>query len=671
MTQVKMLSIDVMSAPESSGEQNVGKSSAKDGVFGHLVNEQIRHEQSEPRADSRRENPASESHSKSGSSNRAVESESSTRKEGADNHSRTKEDVASAEKQELDEQNKAKAKDEAPSSEGTSSESKSAEGDNSTDNSVIVDADQKNSAKELFDFLNKSNQLLQAEESAENAKSDEIESLASIKLTTSDLSLFKSDVKESLSDIKSAIAENAKVEQGVNLDTRTTKEADSEARASQLDSQLDDTEAELNAEISKFNEGNNKLTSEVSELSKQMAANSAANQAVTGSGKLDSSDAESAESKSAQLQNNKLSQDELKSSITGGVTNSNLSAEEAIDESIEYEALVNDLAEQPSESGKDRKSPTDANITANSAKTNDDLLTQQIERSAQQTSDEKVNLDELSTEEKLVQGIQTNQQVQRSVSGDSKSSTSEYSSQLQNNVAQSSNNADGSPDDAETNADGKTQTESKLVADGQASAANTQTRSSFSETLAATMNNQATSSSPQTIPRDNDSLLQQLEAASARVIESNQSLTKTEQKLQIETINIYRKDFANAVKDKVMVMVNQRLQQVEIQLDPPELGNVHVRLNLQSEQANVSFLVQNQQAKEALEQQMGKLRDMLQESGVDVGDANVAQQQQSQQEGKGHGMAGGFHQDAEDDQLVNANLAQVIKPSATGVDFYA
>ena len=120
-----------------------------------------------------------------------------------------------------------------------------------------------------------------------------------------------------------------------------------------------------------------------------------------------------------------------------------------------------------------------------------------------------------------------------------------------------------------------------------------------------------------------------------------------------------------------MILVNQRLQQVEIQLDPPELGNVHVRLNLQSEQASVSFLVQNQQAKEALEQQMGKLRDMLQESGVDVGDANVAQQQQSQQGDKEHNMAGGFHKDTEEDQMVSANLAQVIKPSATGVDFYA
>lgn len=363
----------------------------------------------------------------------------------------------------------------------------------------------------------------------------------------------------------------------------------------------------------------------------------------------------------------------MKSSLTGGVTNSNLLAEEASDESIELEALVKDLAEQPSDkalSGKNSNSPADANATGNSSKTNADLLAQQIERTAQQTSDENVNIDELSTEEKLVQGIQTNPQAQRVVNGDSKSATSEYSSQLQNNAAQSSNNAEGSFDEAETNADGDTQAESKVLVDGQVTPTNMQTRSSFAETLAATLNGQPTHSSSQPIDSDND-LHQQLEAASARVIESNQSLTKTEQKLQIETINIYRKDFANAVKDKVMVMVNQRLQQVEIQLDPPELGNVHVRLNLQSEQANVSFLVQNQQAKEALEQQMGKLRDMLQESGVDVGDANVAQQQQSQQEGKGHSMAGGFHQDVEEDQLVNANLAQVIKPSATGVDFYA
>ena len=75
-------------------------------------------------------------------------------------------------------------------------------------------------------------------------------------------------------------------------------------------------------------------------------------------------------------------------------------------------------------------------------------------------------------------------------------------------------------------------------------------------------------------------------------------------------------------------MISQKLQQFDISLDPPELGNMQVRVNLQGEQASVNFIVQNQQAKEALDQNMHKLKEMLAEQGVDVGDANVDQQSQ-------------------------------------------
>ena len=145
--------------------------------------------------------------------------------------------------------------------------------------------------------------------------------------------------------------------------------------------------------------------------------------------------------------------------------------------------------------------------------------------------------------------------------------------------------------------------------------------------------------------------------------------------MNTETIAIYRKDFADAVKDKVMVMINQKIQQVEIQLDPPEMGNIHVRVNLQNEQAAVQFIVQNQQAKEALEQNMGKLRDMLAENGVDVGDANIEQRQAKEQNSDGFEQAnhsGTNEESGEGNFSENDNVVlDVVKASSTGVDYYA
>lgn len=153
---------------------------------------------------------------------------------------------------------------------------------------------------------------------------------------------------------------------------------------------------------------------------------------------------------------------------------------------------------------------------------------------------------------------------------------------------------------------------------------------------------------------------------------------KTNGQLHQETISMFRKDFNDAVKDKVMLMISQKLQRFDITLDPPELGNMQVRVNLQGEQAVVSFLVQSQQTKEALEQNMHKLRDLLAEQGVDVGDANV--EQQSQQSANEDGSTAQSNNHAEDniDNMAEANdvvshtlSAQMIDSSTASVDYYA
>ena len=168
---------------------------------------------------------------------------------------------------------------------------------------------------------------------------------------------------------------------------------------------------------------------------------------------------------------------------------------------------------------------------------------------------------------------------------------------------------------------------------------------------------------------------QHFESTMSRLNTSAVQTQKSITALNTETISIYRKDFADAVKDKVMVMINQKIQQVDIQLDPPEMGNVHVRVNLQNEQAAVQFIVQNQSAKEALEQNMTKLREMLAEHGVDVGDANIEQRQSGEQSAMASNEQSDSKQTTDQDEqdlMENSALsANMVKASSTGVDYYA
>jgi flagellar hook-length control protein FliK len=168
------------------------------------------------------------------------------------------------------------------------------------------------------------------------------------------------------------------------------------------------------------------------------------------------------------------------------------------------------------------------------------------------------------------------------------------------------------------------------------------------------------------------------EVLNHNVASDSVQIQKNNVQLQQETISIFRKDFADAVKDKVLITINQKLQQFDITLDPPEFGNMQVRVNLQGEQASVNFVVQNQQAKEALEQNMHKLKEMLSEQGVDVGGANVEQQDQQQNQNEqslGHNndsgsvLTNGAQKD--ENNVEHILSTQLFDSSATGVDYYA
>ena len=81
-----------------------------------------------------------------------------------------------------------------------------------------------------------------------------------------------------------------------------------------------------------------------------------------------------------------------------------------------------------------------------------------------------------------------------------------------------------------------------------------------------------------------------------------------------------------AVAERVMTMAAQRLSSAEIQLDPPELGHLQVRVTLNQEQAHVSFVSHHAAVREALDQTAYRLRDMFENEGFNLVDVDVSDQ---------------------------------------------
>lgn len=135
-------------------------------------------------------------------------------------------------------------------------------------------------------------------------------------------------------------------------------------------------------------------------------------------------------------------------------------------------------------------------------------------------------------------------------------------------------------------------------------------------------------------------------------------------------VNVQQTQGQQQIAEKIRWMVNGRQSMAEIRLDPPEMGSMQIRLNVSGDSASVSFVVQSQQAKEALNEAMPRLRDMFSEQGLDLGESFVSQQN-SGEAGEGEfadQQGGGFGESA--DEETKSQETHVVRPANGLIDDY-
>jgi flagellar hook-length control protein FliK len=120
-------------------------------------------------------------------------------------------------------------------------------------------------------------------------------------------------------------------------------------------------------------------------------------------------------------------------------------------------------------------------------------------------------------------------------------------------------------------------------------------------------------------------------------------------------------------------MAKEGVQQAELRMTPANLGPVEVRLQVQNEQASVTFLAPHSATREALEQALPKLREQFSEAGLELGQAEVGAQAQEQHETDDSEEAMIFSQasDTLDDTEVKEDLHQNNNDVSTGISVYA
>ncbi len=100
-------------------------------------------------------------------------------------------------------------------------------------------------------------------------------------------------------------------------------------------------------------------------------------------------------------------------------------------------------------------------------------------------------------------------------------------------------------------------------------------------------------------------------------------------------VPLHQPGWDHALGSRVRWMANQGVQVAELRLSPPNLGPLEVRLQVDGDRTHINILAPHAATREAVEAALPRLREMFAESGMNLGDVNV-REENTGQGGSGH-----------------------------------
>jgi len=122
-------------------------------------------------------------------------------------------------------------------------------------------------------------------------------------------------------------------------------------------------------------------------------------------------------------------------------------------------------------------------------------------------------------------------------------------------------------------------------------------------------------------------------ATQSQALQANQNIAATQQIAGMNIIQAYpgKTGWDQAISQKVIWMVGAGEQTASLTLNPPDMGPLKVVIHVHNDQADTTFISDNDEVRRALEDGFSNLRDRMNESGIQLGQANVSTSSQSQQ----------------------------------------
>jgi hypothetical protein len=90
-------------------------------------------------------------------------------------------------------------------------------------------------------------------------------------------------------------------------------------------------------------------------------------------------------------------------------------------------------------------------------------------------------------------------------------------------------------------------------------------------------------------------------------------------------------DWKNELGERILWMNNKELHAAEIKLNPPHLGPISVRIEINDDQTTIAFTAQHAAVRDALEASIPKLREMMSNQQLNLADVSISQNSSSDQ----------------------------------------
>ncbi|WP_108124462.1 flagellar hook-length control protein FliK [Saccharospirillum mangrovi] len=139
---------------------------------------------------------------------------------------------------------------------------------------------------------------------------------------------------------------------------------------------------------------------------------------------------------------------------------------------------------------------------------------------------------------------------------------------------------------------------------------------------------------------------------------SSLSLSQTDSPDQTALLDLKRvdrpmisADVSQRLSERIQMMAQGDIKHATIRLDPPELGALEIKVTVHNDQTQVQIVSPHPQVREALEAQSVRLREFLEQQGLNLSNLDVRDQSANgnASSGDGQGEGGGTGGDAESD----------------------